>query len=393
MSGNKIIILLLTAFGTLAFLGCGSTSSTAGDSSEITYATPVQSTYSIVDTGQTKTYDATEEIPAPSVGQAFYGQDAQFSGVQPSYTKSSDGLTVKDNVTGLTWQQSYHATPLYWTDAEAVCAALNAETYGGFDDWRLPAIKELYSLWNGGTGWPYVDLNYFAHPTVDSHSIFWSSNKYSGLLESADDPATGAEMAFGVNFDTGHIKAYSIDVGPRHLARCVRGDIYGVNNFKTNNDGTITDRATGLMWAQADNGEGVDWSDALAYAQSQNAASFLGYGDWRLPSSKELQSIVDYTRSPGATDSAHVGPAIDPLFSCTGITNEAGDADYPFYWTSTSAIAESGGSYIYAWHLAFGRASGSDGLDLHGAGAVRFDTKVPGQTGGYNYVRLVRDAK
>ena len=61
---------------------------------------------SIVDTGQSKTFNATAVISAPSAGQAFYGQDAQFSGVQPSFTKSADGLTVKDNVTGLTWKKS-----------------------------------------------------------------------------------------------------------------------------------------------------------------------------------------------------------------------------------------------------------------------------------------------
>ncbi len=53
-----------------------------------------------------KTFDATAEIAAPQVGQPFYGQDAQFSGNRPSYTRSADGLTVLDNVTGLTWQKS-----------------------------------------------------------------------------------------------------------------------------------------------------------------------------------------------------------------------------------------------------------------------------------------------
>ena len=128
--------------------------------------------------------------------------------------------------------------------------------------------------------------------------------------------------------------------GPRHLVRCVRGESYGVNDFVDNGDGTITDQATGLMWAQADSGSGMDWEHALAYAQTQNAANYLGHSDWRLPNTKELQSLVDYTRSPGATDPANVGPAIDPLFSCTAITNEAGDADYPWYWTSTSANAQ-----------------------------------------------------
>ena len=205
-------------------------------------------------------------------------------------------------------------------------------------------------------------------------------------------------MAFGVNFDTGHIKAYATGgFVPTHFARCVRGDSYGVNDYLDNGDGTVTDRATGLMWAQADSASGMDWQHALAYAQTQNAAKYLGHDDWRLPNTKELQSLVDYTRSPGATDAAHVGPAIDPLFTSTPITNEAGTADYPWYWTGTSAIAKANAEYAFAWYVAFGRAVGSDGKDLHGAGAVRFDAKVVGEPGGesryINYVRLVRDTK
>jgi hypothetical protein len=63
--------------------------------------------YPIVDTGQTACYDDDgPAITCPAEGEAFYGQDAQFDGNQPSYTLSADGLTVYDNVTGLTWTQS-----------------------------------------------------------------------------------------------------------------------------------------------------------------------------------------------------------------------------------------------------------------------------------------------
>lgn len=367
----------------------------------------------VVDTGQTKTFDATALITAPSRGQPFYGQDAQFFGTQPSYTKSSDGLTVKDSVTGLTWQQSHSTGPVYWGEAQAVATAMNASNYGGYSDWRLPNIKELYSLWNANTGWPYIDTSYFTISYASqfelSHAIFWSNTKYSGLLESTDSPVkvfqllklhnhdVGAELAFGVNFGTGHIKAYSIASGPRHLVRCVRGDTYGSNSFLNQGDGTITDQATGLMWAQTDSGSGMDWEQALAYAQAQNTANYLGYSDWRLPNAKELQSLVDYTRSPGAKNLANVGPAIDPLFKCTGITNEVGTANYPYYWTSTSAKVSAEEPSDAAWYVAFGHAVGSDGKDLHGAGAVRFETKAAGSLGGehryYNYVRLVRAAK
>jgi hypothetical protein len=124
-----------------------------------------------------------------------------------------------------------------------------------------------------------------------------------------------------------------------------------------------------------------------------------------LPNAKELQSIVDYTRSPSTTGSA----AIDPLFNVSTIINEAGQTDYPFYWSSTTHAnwtATPGASGVY---VAFGRAMGymnGTWIDVHGAGAQRSDPKSGdpadwpsghGPQGDavriYNYVRLVRDSE
>ena len=385
------------SFMALTACGGGNDSTTTTSTSTVT---PVVTTLAdkspVVDTSQTDTYDATSVISAPTAGQAFYGQDAQFTGTQPSYTKSIDGLTVKDNVTGLTWQASQTGGDVYWTEAETVPAALNKASYGGYSDWRLPTIRELYSLWNGSTGWPYIDSNYFSVPATTemelSHAIMWSSTKYTGLLRSSIEGNVGAEMAFGVNFGTGHIKAYSASIGPKHMVRAVRGPIYGTSSFVDNGNGTINDQATGLMWTQSDSGVGMDWEHALAWAQTKNGEKLLGY-------TKELQTLVDYTRSAEATAAANVGPAINPLFKTSSITNEAGDADYPYFWTNTSAKANPTAAFNSAWYVAFGRAVDSSGKDLHGAGAVRFDAKVKaaGGTSGQdaervlNYVRLVRD--
>jgi hypothetical protein len=131
----------------------------------------------------------------------------------------------------------------------------------------------------------------------------------------------------------------------------------------------------------------------LAYAEN---FSYAGYDDWRLPNVKELQSIVDYNYAPDAQDEAYDGPAMNPLFTVSEITNEAGNVDYPYYWTSTSSRFQSTGDFYYAWYVAAGRAVDGTGTDSHGAGAVRFDTKAedgPAGEGGertYNYVMLVR---
>ncbi|MCG8532211.1 MAG: DUF1566 domain-containing protein, partial [Desulfovibrionales bacterium] len=177
-------------------------------------------------------------------------------------------------------------------------------------------------------------------------------------------------------------------------------------------DGTITDNATGLMWIQDDNGAfeigdkvygGLTWEEALEWAED---FEYAGYDDWGLPNAKELQSIVDYSRSPRTTNSA----AIDPIFSCTAIKDEGGNTNYPFYWTSTTHANMMNGSC--AVNICFGEALGwmrgwsskYTLLDVHGAGAQRSDPKIGdpeeysygrGPQGDviriYNYVRLVRD--
>jgi hypothetical protein len=209
----------------------------------------------------------------------------------------------------------------------------------------------------------------------------------------------GNQTVFGVNFADGRIKGYP--TAKEFYCSYVRGNTsYGENDFIDNSDGTITDGATGLTWSQADSGRGMDWEDALAWVEEKNAENWLGYSDWRLPDAKELQSIVDYTRSPDTTSS----PAIDPILSCTPITNEAGQPDYPWYWTGTTHASSRGGEA--AVYVAFGRAVGymhGQWVDVHGAGCQRSDPKdgdpadYPQGRGPqkdairiFNYVRLVR---
>jgi len=384
--------------------------------------------YPIVDTGQSQCYDNIQVITCPLQGQAFYGQDSQYSGNQPAYQVSGDGKTVYDKITGLTWQRPPDTNgdgslttsdKLNWADAKAYPAKLNAAKFGGYSDWRLPTIKELYSLINfkgtdpsGLTGTdtsgltPFIDTSYFkfiyAQPGAGERII---DSQYASSTLDVSNGWNGQKL-FGVNFADGRIKGYGLTMNnadKKFFVICVRGNTeYGKNNFTSNGDGTVTDRATGLMWSQADSGSGMNWKDALSWVQTKNAANYLGHNDWRLPNAKELQSIVDYTRSPDATSSA----AIDPVFACSRITNEAGQADYPWYWTGTTH-ASSGGSGGSAVYIAFGRAMGymeGQWQDVHGAGAQRSDPKV-GNAADYpqgrgpqgdairinNYVRLVRD--
>jgi len=159
------------------------------------------------------------------------------------------------------------------------------------------------------------------------------------------------------------------------FVRYVRGtSTYGTNEFMDNGDGTITDQVSSLTWMQNDSGNGMNWVDALAYCEN---LSFAGFDDWRLPDTKELQGIVDYTRSPATTNSA----AIDPMFNATVIQDSEGQPNYGYYWTSTTLIDGPDFAIYVAFgeahgYMKFGDATEYQLLDVHGAGAQRSDPKT-----------------
>ena len=87
-----------------------------------------------------------------------------------------------------------------------------------------------------------------------------------------------------------------------------------------NGDGTITDKASGLMWVKtpADAGLGAsdNWNDMI---DACAALSYATYSDWRLPNIKELISIADMSLK---------NPAWNALFG----------GQQGVYWSSTTWI-------------------------------------------------------
>ncbi len=338
---------------------------------------PTQLTYKIVDTGQSYCYDASVSIPCPEAGSAFFGQDAQYAGVTPAYTDNGDG-TVTDLNTNLMWAKDPGAKVTY-DEAIAGAAALRL---GGYSDWRLPAVQELYSLVNF-SGYdpsacesadacpslmPFIATGYFTfqygNPDAGERLIdaqFISSTPYAGA----------GGLVFGVNFADGRIKGYPTQ-DQTFFVRYVRGPSgYGAGLLMDNGDGTLTDQASGLTWMQTDSQQAFPWADALAYCEN---LAWAGQEDWRLPNAKELYSIVDTSRAPDVSNTA----AANSLFQSTPITNEAGQPDIAHYWTSTTHLDRQLAA-TEAVYIAFGRAMGYvDGAwaDIHGAGAQRSDPKT-----------------
>ncbi|MCD4743048.1 MAG: DUF1566 domain-containing protein [Desulfobacteraceae bacterium] len=294
------------------------------------------------DTGQTKCYNNTAEIPCPSEGAAFYGQDASYNINPQSYTAL--GAPIKDNVTGLVWETktddgSIHdkdntytwydsnpltnggnaGTPGIGTDTEDFINNLNAANYGGHNDWRLPTIKELSTIVNSEIYNPSINNTFFPNTA--------SSNYWTSTTLTFD---SGVASAWQVKFSTGDSEGKP--KSNNYHVRAVRAGQSGAsNNFvDNNNDGTVTDTATGLMWQKTTQTGLKSWASAIADCESLSLAD---HDDWRLPNRNELLSIVDFSK---------FNASIDPSFFPDTVM-------HTYYWTSTTFAPLSS----YAWLVFF----------------------------------------
>ena len=79
-----------------------------------------------------------------------------------------------------------------------------------------------------------------------------------------------------------------------------------VNSFVDNNDGTVTDKATGLMW-QKSGSSPLSNRRAREYINQLNQRGLAGYSDWRMPTVEELASLLAGDRENGA----HINSVFD----------------------------------------------------------------------------------
>lgn len=318
----------------------------------------------VPDTQQGSCFNTGAKTDCPSEGHHLYGQDAHYHGTGPSYTNNNNA-TITDNVTGLVWQKAHNAKRLNYTNAKNACRNL---TLGGRNDWRLPNIKELFSLadFRGSQRRRFFidDIFDLEEPDASvlqgdrfasSHSTqmmgqTWSSTIYTGQHYGR----SGVEAAFFYNFLDGHIKQAPTQGGRNNLFyRCVSGTKWGANDFQDNKDGTVTDRAMGLTWQKTDDGQTRDWLGALQYCET---LEFAQKSDWRLPNVKELQSIVDYSKNDPALDQRYLKQSDKKAW----------------FWSSTTH----GDNISMASYVCFGKCVSTQGVDTHGAGAQRSDPKT-----------------
>jgi hypothetical protein len=200
-----------------------------------------------------------------------------------SYDASGD--TVVDKGTGLMWERTVSADNLAWDRAEARCACLAT---GGYRDWRLPTRIELVSLVDFTRADPAIDGDAFPSTPSD---YFWTSSSVFG----------NADSAWYLYFFDGNTHAAAKDTPYR--ARCVRTNASAIGtspSFAIPGDGSVVDMKSKLVWQRDAEAGAHTWAEAKTYCETLTVAA----GGFRLPSMKELQTLIDESAADPAIDAA-----------------------------------------------------------------------------------------
>jgi hypothetical protein len=215
-----------------------------------------------------------------------------------SYAVGPSGAVVTDEVTQLEWQREVDTEIRTWADATSYCEQLALDG-GGF---RLPMRLELLSLVDYTSEAPAIEAEAFpGTPT----RYFWTSSRH------VDEDS----VVWVVGFGSGPGLVSASDVGSYFPTRCVRDADGTEGEFVLMGDVAL-DSATGLTWQRDTVTAAYDWASAVDYCV---ALELDGGGGWRLPSIKELLTLVD---------DRHAKPALNPrVFRGTATGH---------YWTSTT---------------------------------------------------------
>lgn len=273
-------------------------------------------------TGQTTCYDASGNV----IDCSGTGQDGEVQvGVEwpePRFEDNGDG-TLTDHLTGLVWLKNAScAGEKTWDHALTYCNNLASGSCGLTDgsvagDWRLPNILELESLVNPGVTNPSAWLTNQGFTNVQS-LYYWSATNYAsnaslvwvvfmshGYVNQGDKtdyyhvwPVRSGQTGNARTWKTGQTEMFAVgDDGDLQS-----GIEWPSPRFMDNDDGTITDNLTGLVWMKNANCFGTrTWSQALNDCNNLASGSCglsdgSAPGDWRLPNRKELLSLIDFSK-------------------------------------------------------------------------------------------------
>ena len=96
----------------------------------------------------------------------------------------------------------------------------------------------------------------------------------------------------------------------------------GDNRYLDNDDGTITDTKTGLMWMKKDSylhsGHWLNWHEVHDYVRQLNDEGFAQHSDWQLPTREELKTLYESEKINSSQVGSEMKIHTDPIFEKNG---------------------------------------------------------------------------
>lgn len=235
---------------------------------------------------------------------------------------------VRDRVTGLVWEGKTLSGDRRGNrefsnlgngganDVSGYVAAVNASNLCGFNDWRAPTLLEMTTLQTlGSTTTPRIDGTWFPNTST---RYYWTSDAYANdpgfaWMSIADLPELSNFLLRTQSYPVRLVRGSMAQPTPRftYTTAAYGGD--AANNL-------VNDGWTGLQWRRC--AEGQVWNGStctgtplyLSHEQALAHAGHISRDNWRMPNLKELDSLVDRSRTsapmlnatafPGATAAA-----------------------------------------------------------------------------------------
>jgi hypothetical protein len=350
---------------------------------QVTVTVPVPAAIALPATGLTLCFDPETNAVIPCQGT---GQDGELRrGVAwpvPRFDANGDG-TVTDNLTGLIWLQygicAANHGPISdsgvasWRQAMDFVAKMNDGTYAdcaaGHHDWRLPNRNEMRSLANysrsGLADSPFSGVQpYGCYMSSTWPWSTWSPTGADGQMSGTIDalqgfiwPVRGESDGPARLATTGRTRSLDSTTPWADDGALQKGVAWPSPRFTANkdagglDDGTVTDRLTGLIWLKdarcpgtiqynpdSDGFGRVSWKHALEFIAGINAGTYAacgaGHGDWRLPNAIELASLLHSGFKDEVCGSA--GHPEQCLHHSDWLNSQGFSVEAGFYWSSTS---------------------------------------------------------
>ncbi|MEA5446857.1 DUF1566 domain-containing protein [Gammaproteobacteria bacterium AB-CW1] len=237
--------------------------------------------------------------------------------------------------------------PLEYCSTRDFIEAVNEKGLCGYNDWRLPTVREWLSINNYHPSPTirrrinnFVDTTYFpSQRHRGTYPFFWSGSAFVNPLLDMEPGDDAESLGMGWNHHTGgslhapqaadissHVKlARHVSQDNQHVDETIpaveaRGDQKCVDNIPRSNhpqdlmprpDGTVVHQAYGLMWMRCSIGQEWDGEtcvgepttlDIQSALQTAADYSYAGYDDWRVPNIKELDTLIERSCAHPAID-------------------------------------------------------------------------------------------